>query len=216
MTGKVKICGISTLPALKCALDNKSDFIGLVFYQPSPRNISINKAAELADRARDHTKIVALTVDPDDELLSEIAAKIQPDYLQLHGSETPKRVRAIKIKYGLPIIKAIKVRSREDVAQADRYENIADIILFDAKAPDNSRDALPGGNGVRFDWSLLETNTQTKGFMLSGGLNPDNIAQAVTGTDAAIFDVSSGVETKPGQKDLAAIKNFIVAMRNAG
>ena len=216
MTRQVKICGISTTPALEAAIASGADFIGLVFYEPSPRNVSIDKAVELASQARGNTKIVALTVDPDDELLDEITASVQPNYIQLHGSETPQRTAAIARKTGLPIIKAIKIRERKDVSQAAAYTNIADIILFDAKAPETATNALPGGNGLMFDWSLLSSTNLPKGYMLSGGLSPRNIADAVTQTDAAIFDVSSGVETSPGEKDIDAIKNFIVAMRNAG
>ena len=198
------------------AVASGADFIGLVFYPKSPRNVSIEQAIPLAEQARGKTKIVALTVDADDALLYEIAQQVQPDYIQAHGSETPDRIAEIRNKTGLPVIKAIKVRERSDIAQADAYEGVADIILFDAKAPDDMANALPGGNAISFDWSLLTSNPLPDGFMLSGGLNIDNIAQAVKTTDAAIFDVSSGVESQLGKKDLAAIKNFIVAMRNAG
>ncbi|HFC04687.1 MAG TPA: N-(5'-phosphoribosyl)anthranilate isomerase, partial [Rhizobiales bacterium] len=126
------------------------------------------------------------------------------------------RIAEIKHTTGLPVIKAIKVRNRQDVDEATAFEETADIILFDARAPDNQVDALPGGNGIRFDWSLLSSANPPENFMLSGGLNPDNIANAVTATNAAYFDVSSGVELSPGEKDLTAIKKFIVALRNAG
>jgi len=216
MTAKAKICGISTSQAMEAALVNGADFIGLVFYRLSPRNVSIAQAKKLADQARGKTKIVALTVDATDTLLQDIKTNVQPDYIQAHGSETPKRLEQIKRQTGLPVIKAVKVRDANDVNQANAFKSIADIILFDAKAPDNSPDALPGGNGERFDWSLLATTNPPAKFMLSGGLNPQNIGEAVKSTDAAYFDVSSGVETAPGKKDLAAIKNFIVTMRNAG
>ncbi len=198
------------------ALENGADFIGLVFFEPSPRNVTIAQAQALAEQARGRSKIVALTVDATDELLLEIASKVQPDYIQAHGSETPERIAEIKKKTGLPIIKAIKVRDRADVSKADAFKDIADIILFDSKAPDDKLNALPGGNGISFDWSLLASANPPDNFMLSGGLDVSNVVQAVIETDAGIFDVSTGVETSPGEKDLAAIKNFIVAMRNAG
>ncbi len=216
MTAKVKICGISTPDAMAVALENNTDFVGLIFYGPSPRNVSIAQGQALAAQARSKTKIVALTVDASDELLQDIKKNVQPDYIQAHGSETPGRLKQIKQQTGLPVIKAIKVRDADDVNQASAFEGIADIILFDAKAPDNFPDALPGGNGECFDWSLLGTSSLPENFMLSGGLNPGNIVEAVNSTAAAYFDVSSGVESAPGEKDLAAIKNFIVAMRNAG
>lgn len=215
MTAQVKICGISTPEAMAIALTNGANFIGLVFYGPSPRNVSIAQAQHLAEQARGKTKIVALTVDAQDDLLQDIISAVKPDYIQAHGSETPQRIAQIKQQTGLPVIKAIKIRDSGDVAQAFAFKEIADIILFDAKAPDNAHNALPGGNGERFDWSLLSSNNPPARFMLSGGLSPDNIADAVKTTDAAYFDVSSGVESTPGKKDLAAIKNFIVAMRNA-
>jgi len=216
MSAQVKICGISTIEALEVAIANGADFIGLVFYPKSPRNVSIEQAGPLAQHARGKTKIVALTVDADNALLHNITQKVQPDYIQAHGSETPERIAEIKQKTGVPIIKAIKVRDRSDIAQADAFSEVADIILFDAKAPDNMANALPGGNAIIFDWSLLKSSPMPERFMLSGGLDVENIADAVMTTDAAIFDVSSGVESSPGKKDLAAIKNFIVAMRNAG
>lgn len=201
---------------MSATLANGADFIGLVFYKPSPRNISIEQARTLADQARGKAKIVALTVDASDALLRDISNAVRPDYIQAHGSETPERLAQIKRQTGLPVIKAIKVRDAADVALADAFKGMADIILFDAKAPDSLKNALPGGNGERFDWSLLAATKPPENYMLSGGLNPDNIADAVSNTNAAFFDVSSGVESSPGKKDVAAIKNFIVAMRNAG
>ncbi len=216
MTPKVKICGISTPQAMATALENDAEFIGLVFYGPSPRNVSIAHAQSLAEQARGKTRIVALTVDASDDLLQDISQNIRPDFIQAHGNETPEQLAKIKKLTGLPVIKAIKVREAGDIRLAADYTGIADIILFDAKAPENLSDALPGGNGERFDWSLLSSTNLPEKFMLSGGLNPENIAEAVNNTNAAYFDVSSGVESAPGKKDLAAIKNFIVTMRNAG
>ena len=197
------------------AVAERCDYIGLVFFPPSPRNVSIDEAVPLANHARGKTKIVALIVNADDQLLTNLADKVKPDFFQAHGSETPQRIAEIKALTGLPVIKAIKVREASDVEIAAQYKNIADIILFDAKAPDAAPNALPGGNGIGFDWSLLNQTTPPSGFMLSGGLDPNNIASAVALTEAAIFDVSSGVEKSPGEKDAALIKNFIETMRAA-
>ncbi len=197
------------------AVAERCDYIGLVFFPPSPRNVSIDEAVPLANHARGKTKIVALIVNADDQLLTNLADKVKPDFFQAHGSETPQRIAEIKALTGLPVIKAIKVREASDVETAAQYKNIADIILFDAKAPDATPNALPGGNGIGFDWSLLNQTTPPSGFMLSGGLDPNNIASAVALTEAAIFDVSSGVEKSPGEKDAALIKNFIETMRAA-
>ncbi len=197
------------------AVAERCDYIGLVFFPPSPRNVSIDEAVPLANHARGKTKIVALIVNADDQLLTNLADKVKPDFFQAHGSETPQRIAEIKALTGLPVIKAIKVREASDVETAAQYKNIADIILFDAKAPDAAPNALPGGNGIGFDWSLLNQTTPPSGFMLSGGLDPNNIASAVALTEAAIFDVSSGVEKSPGEKDAALIKNFIETMRTA-
>ncbi len=197
------------------AVAERCDYIGLVFFPPSPRNVSIDEAVPLANHARGKTKIVALIVNADDQLLTNLADKVKPDFFQAHGSETPQRIAEIKALTGLPVIKAIKVREASDVEIAAQYKNIADIILFDAKAPDATPNALPGGNGIGFDWSLLNQTTPPSGFMLSGGLDPNNIASAVALTEAAIFDVSSGVEKSPGEKDAALIKNFIETMRAA-
>ena len=216
MKPQVKICGLKTPESVDTAIRNGADFIGLMFYQPSPRNVSIDQGRLLAEQARGHSKIVAVTVDASDDFLQAITTQVHPDFIQLHGSETPDRIAEIKHTTGLPVIKAIKVRNRQDVDEATAFEETADIILFDARAPDNQVDALPGGNGIRFDWSLLSSASPPANFMLSGGLNPDNIADAVTATNAAYFDVSSGVELSPGEKDLTAIKKFIVALRNAG
>ena len=213
MTATIKICGLKTIEMVDVAIANHADYIGLVFFPPSPRNVSIDEAIPLANLARGKTKIVALGVDADNQLLNDLVSNVKPDFIQAHGSETPERVTEIKSLTGLPVIKAIKVREASDVETATDYKNIADIILFDAKAPDTTPNALPGGNGIGFDWSLLNQTTPPSGFMLSGGLDPSNIGDAVTLTDAAIFDVSSGVEKSPGEKDAALIKNFIETAR---
>ena len=215
MTVKVKICGLSTAQSVKTALDCGADLIGLVFYPPSPRNLSLSQGAQLADQARGRAKIVALTVDAGDELLKQIASDIAPDYLQAHGSETPERVREIKDLAGADVIKAIKVRKADDIKTAAAYDECTAMALFDAKSPDDLENALPGGNGIAFDWSLLSSAPVKRPFMLSGGLDTGNVARALRETGAPLVDVSSGVESRPGEKDLNLIKKFIEAVRTA-
>jgi phosphoribosylanthranilate isomerase len=212
MNVQVKICGLSTADTMNAALANGADFVGLVFYPPSPRYVTPAKAAPLAAMARGRARIVALVVDANDALLKDIADAVKPDYFQLHGNETPERVSAIKALTGKPIIKAIRVGGPEDVSLATGFVDVADMILFDTKAPASLKNALPGGNGIPFDWSLLEGK---RGFMLSGGLNPANVAEAIRVTGAPMVDVSSGVESAPGKKDSALIAKFIEAAKAA-
>lgn len=209
---KVKICGLSTLEAVDTAIDAGADFIGLVFFAKSPRNVSLPKARELAGRARGRVKIVALIVDADNAAITSIGDTVKPDYFQAHGSETPERVMEIRNLANKPVIKAIKVADAADVSQAAGYEGKAALILYDAKAPEALLNALPGGNGIAFDWGLLANSTD---FMLSGGLNPENIANAIKITGAPIVDVSSGVESAPGIKDLTLIRKFIERAKSA-
>ena len=212
----VKICGLSTLDTLEVALVQGAAMVGLVFFAKSPRNVSLAQAVMLANHVRHHpssrAKIVALVVDAEDGPLKEIAQRVRPDFIQAHGSETPQRVSDIAAFTGIPVIKAIKVATALDVETAKQYEGRASMILFDAKAPEVLADALPGGNGISFDWSLLGDET---GYMLSGGLNPDNVAHAISSTGATLVDVSSGVETAPGRKDKTLIAKFIEAARTA-
>ena len=209
---RVKICGLSTPETMEATVRIGADFVGLNFYPPSPRSVTPGTAAELADLARGRTKIVALLVDADDALIRTINKTVMPDYMQLHGSETPERVAAIRALTGKPVIKVIKVGGPEDVAKAADFVAVADMFLFDTKAPASLKDALPGGNGIAFDWSLLEGR---QGFMLSGGLTPDNVAEAIRVTGAAMVDVSSGVESAPGIKDIGKIVKFIEAAKAA-
>lgn len=214
MSVKVKICGLSERATLDVALDAGADMVGLVFFPRSPRNVTIEQAGALAPAARGRAEIVALTVDADDALLEAIAREIRPDYLQAHGSESPARVAEITRRFGLPVIKAIKVRDGQDIDRAEDYAGTAVFLLFDAAA-EMVQDALPGGNGVSFDWSLLAGRGMGQ-FMLSGGLRPDNVAEAIRITGAPMVDVSSGVESAPGVKDAALIRNFIEAAKSAG
>ncbi|HSM19464.1 MAG TPA: phosphoribosylanthranilate isomerase [Hyphomicrobiales bacterium] len=215
MSVAVKICGLSRPDTLEAALVAGATYIGLVFYEPSPRNVSLEQAEELAALARGRATIVALTVDASDALLHDIAERVRPDFLQAHGEETPERVREITEITGIPGIKAIKVKNSTDVDQARAYADVAAMVLFDAGAPDALADALPGGNGIAFDWSLLESSDGSRQFMLSGGLNCSNIAEAIRVTGAPVVDVSSGVERAPGIKDAGLIRKFIEAARSA-
>ncbi|NNE25184.1 MAG: phosphoribosylanthranilate isomerase [Rhizobiales bacterium] len=215
MSVEVKICGLTTLAAVDCAVAAGAEYIGLNFYPPSPRYVSPQVAGELADRARGKSKIVALVVDADDTLLRQIADQVDPDIIQTHGSETPERIEQINELLGKPVIRAVKVRTQDDIAAAVAFSDAAAMILYDAKAPDDLKDALPGGNGIAFDWTLLTGNGGEK-FMLSGGLDADNVAEAVRVTQAPIVDVSSGVECTPGEKNLDLIRKFIEAAKAAG
>lgn len=208
----VKICGLKTKEAIEAAISAGADYVGLVFFGPSPRNIAVSEAVELAGLAAGRAKIVALMVDPDDELVGCVAREVRPDIIQLHGSETPERVRQIGALAGLPLMKAIKVETVEDARAALAYRGIADLILFDAKAPKGA--PLPGGNGIPFDWHALEEVGPQVEFMLSGGLTPENVVEAVRLTGAPAVDVSSGVESAPGIKDTARIRAFIEAAKS--
>jgi len=207
---KVKICGLSTAETMRAALDAGADFVGLMFYPKSPRNVSLEMAAALSAQAKGRAKIVAVVVDADDALLKSIMNYAKPNYIQAHGSETPQRIEEIKNQTGARVIKVIKVKDAGDVALAKNYRDVADLIMFDPKA---AEDALPGGNGLSFDWNLLKGKDGQ--FLLAGGLNPENVAEAIRQTRAPIVDVSSGVETTPGKKDISLIRKFIEAAKAA-
>ncbi|MGX1307126.1 phosphoribosylanthranilate isomerase [Amorphus suaedae] len=209
----IKICGLTDAAAVDAALDAGADMIGLVFFPPSPRHLSLEDGAALAARARGRAGIVALTVDADDRALSDIARTVAPTMLQLHGSESPERVRAARGAHGLPVMKAIGIATAADLARLDLYRDAADHLLLDAKPPKDA--TRPGGNGAAFDWSLLATLDPHLRFMLSGGLDPDSVADAVARVRPAAVDVSSGVEAAPGRKDPARIAAFVAAARRA-
>jgi len=209
MTVAAKICGISTIAALDAALDGGAQYVGLVFFPRSPRNVTPDQAAALAARAPADVTVVGLLVDPDDATLAGIAAKSRIDLWQLHGRETPDRVSQIKRDTNKPVMKAISVAGADDVARADAYLGAADWLLFDAKPPPDLKGAMPGGNALAFDWQLLGGRTWPCPWMLSGGLDPDNVAQAVGISGAHAVDVSSGVESVPGVKDPDRIWAFL-------
>ena len=207
----VKICGLSTRETLDVALGAGADMVGFVFFPPSPRHLSLETARELGKQAKGRAIKVALTVDADDATLSNIVETLQPDLLQLHGKETIARLRDIKAKFGLPVMKVIAVETSADLAALPGFAGVADRILFDARAPKDA--TRPGGLGAVFDWHVLEKLDLKLPFMVSGGLNPDNVAEAIRVTRAGGVDVSSGVERSPGHKDPEMILKFIRAAR---
>jgi phosphoribosylanthranilate isomerase len=207
----VKICGLSTPETLDAALDAGADMVGFVFFPPSPRHLGLELARDLGQRVKGRATKVALTVDADDATLADIVKALQPDILQLHGSEAPARLRDIKQKFGLQVMKAIAVETSADLAPLAGYAAVADRILFDARAP---REATrPGGLGTVFDWHVLQRLDLKLPFMVSGGLDAGNVADAVRVTRAGGVDVSSGVERAPGDKDPGMIRDFIRAAR---
>jgi len=215
-TTKIKVCGLSDPAHVRTAVEAGADYVGFVFYEPSPRNVSTKVAHGLATLARGRAKIVALVVDAEDELIDRINAEVKPDFFQAHGSETAERIAAIHARTGVPVIKAIKVKDAADIEASAAFTDAACMVLFDAKAPETLANALPGGNGIAFDWDLLQSGGQDGSFMLSGGLEAGNVAKAITVTGAPAVDVSSGVESAPGVKDAAAIVKFIETVRQHG
>jgi phosphoribosylanthranilate isomerase len=211
---KAKICGISTPETMQAALDAGARWVGLVFFAKSPRNVSIATAAELSRMVGTGTRVVGLFVDPTDDLLDDVTGQVPLDLIQLHGSETPERVAAIRARFNLPVMKALKIGDAADLDVATAYEPVVDMLLFDAKPPKGA--ILPGGNGVAFDWSLLTGRDWQKPWMLSGGLDPANVADAIRATGAKAVDVSSGVEDAPGRKSPDLIRAFLSAVALTG
>lgn len=209
----VKICGLNDPESVQVAAGEGADMVGFVFYPPSPRAVSPAQAGALARFAREGILKVGLFVDPIDDQLAEVLRQAPLDLLQLHGSESPARLAAIKERFGKPVMKAIKLASAEDLAQVEGFLPVADRLLFDAKAPTSMKGALPGGNAIAFDWTILSGKTWPRPWMLAGALNPDNLKEAVSITGAPGVDVSSGVESRPGHKDPDKIRAFIRAAR---
>ncbi|WP_420566709.1 phosphoribosylanthranilate isomerase [Thalassovita sp.] len=206
---KVKICGLSQPEHVHAAADAGAAYVGFVFFPKSPRNVSIELARDLAVEAPLGLAKVALTVNADDAALDAIMDAVPLDMLQLHGKETPERVAEIRARYGLPVMKAIGISEEADLEQISLYGGVADQLLVDAKAPKGAD--LPGGNGLSFDWRLVNRKYWPRPWMLAGGLTPDNVALAVQMTGARQVDVSSGVESAPGVKDTALIRAFVQA-----
>jgi len=199
----IKICGLCTESAISAALDGGATHLGFIFFPKSPRNVTPERAAELAAVARERAATVAVTVDADDAFLDAIVAAMKPDMLQLHGKESPQRLVELKERHGLPVMKALAVREASDLAAIAPYVGVADRMLLDAKPPAGAE--LPGGNGVSFDWALLTGLDGKVDYMLSGGIGLGNVVEAILGTGAPAIDVSSGVESAPGVKDEAKI-----------
>lgn len=213
MSLDIKICGLKTLDALDAALDGGASHVGFIFFAKSPRNVSPELAGQLRRAARGSARAVAVTVDADDAFLDAIVAAMEPDVLQLHGSETPERVAGVKARYRLPVMKALSVSQSSDLDRMMPFAGIADRFLFDAKPPKGSQ--LPGGNGVSYDWSLLGALDRGVEYMLSGGLDATNVGDALRLANPPGIDVSSGVESAPGVKDPVLIDAFLKAVRSA-
>lgn len=212
MTMLIKTCGLKAADMVSHSTQNGAHQIGFIFFEKSPRHVSPEQAAAAASPARGFADIVAVTVNADDAYLDEINDVLKPDMMQLHGSETPERVAYVKARYNLPVMKAFSIRDAHDLDKVQAYIGVADRMLFDAKAPKGSE--LPGGNGVSFDWSLLESLDQSVEYMLSGGLNAQNVCEAMTNTHAIGMDVSSGIEIKPGVKDKELMDGFFNAIKS--
>jgi phosphoribosylanthranilate isomerase len=210
----VKICGLSTPEAVSAAVDGGAAYLGFIFFEKSPRNLTPEAAARLVAPVRGGAvKTVAVTVDPDDALIDRLMATMRPDFIQAHGKETPARVRQIAERSGAGVIKAFSVSSASDVDQARAFETVAEQFLFDARPVEGS--VLPGGTGARFDWTLLEGRRFSRPHFLAGGLDPWNVAEAIRVSGAPLVDVSSGVERGPGLKDPALITAFLDAVKRA-
>jgi phosphoribosylanthranilate isomerase len=210
----VKICGLSTPETLEAALDAGADLVGFVRFPKSPRHVSLDLGRDLSRQARGRALRVVLLVDADDAAIADAVEALDPDLLQLHGRESPERAAAIRSRFGRPVLKAIGIADASDLAALGPYAGGVDHLLLDAKPPRDAG-ALPGGNGLSFDWRLLNGLDPGLSFMLSGGLNPGNVAEAVRLTGSKAVDVSSGVESAPGIKDPGKIEAFVKAARAA-
>jgi phosphoribosylanthranilate isomerase len=210
---RAKICGLSTAETVQAALDGGAGFLGFMFFARSPRNVDLALAEHLARPARGRARIVAVTVDPDDDLLDRITAGLAPDLIQLHGAETPARARLVAERTGAGVIKALAVAGPDDIRPADQYADVVDHLMFDARlAPSAGR---PGGGGVAFDWSILAGRRFEKPWFLAGGLTPWNLGEAMRTSGAPLADVSSGVERGAGLKDATLIRAFLDAAARA-
>ncbi|MCF4166076.1 phosphoribosylanthranilate isomerase [Zavarzinia compransoris] len=210
MTGFVKICGLSTPETVDAAVAHGASHVGFVFFPRSPRNVAPAVAGRLIARLPDSVTPVALMVDADDDTIAAILAEAPVRILQAHGRESPERVAAIRARFGLPVMKAVGIAETGDVARAHGYEAAADLLLLDAKAP---KKGLPGGNGLAFDWGLIAGERWSRPWFLAGGLRPDTVADAIRTSGASAVDVSSGVESAPGVKDIGLIAAFLSAAR---
>lgn len=212
MTVTAKICGINDPVAMRTAVEAGASHVGLVFYPPSPRAVTPDDAAPLAEMADGKAMRTGLFVDPDDDLIDATLARVSLDLLQLHGGESPDRVRDLKGRTGRSIMKVIRVGAPDDVRKARDYLDVADWLMFDALPPKSLKNALPGGNAVAFDWTLLSGREWPLPWMLAGGLTADNVADAVRQSGARVVDISSGVEDAPGSKNPDRIRAFLAAV----
>lgn len=210
---RVKICGLKEPAHVAAAAEAGAAYVGFVFFEKSPRNVSLSQARDLAVEAPVGVAKVALTVNADDAFLDKLVETVPLDMLQLHGRESPARVAEVRARFGLPVMKAIGIADAEDVAKIDTYGAVADQLLVDAKPPQNA--TLPGGNGLSFDWRLVNRKYWPRPWMLAGGLTADNVAEAVKMTGARQLDLSSGVESAPGVKDVGMIRAFMKAVQKA-
>jgi len=215
MSVAAKICGLSSEETVRAAVVGGAAYLGFVFYPPSPRAITPTRAARLCAAVPNGISRVGLFVDADDDTIGAVLAETQIDVLQFHGLESPERVAAAKLRFARPVMKSVAIAGPEDVLNAGRYEEVADLLLFDAKPP-RRPDALPGGNGLAFDWSLIAGRSWHREWMLSGGLTAELLPDAVRISGATVVDVSSGVERRPGEKDLDKISAFLAAARALG
>ena len=215
MSVAAKICGLSTEAAVTAAVAGGAAYLGFNFYPPSPRAVTANRAARLCAAVPSGINRVGLFVDADNDTIGEVLAEVPLDLLQLHGNESPDRVADVRLRFARPVMKSVAIAAPEDVLGAARYEEVADLLLFDAKPPLRP-DALPGGNGLAFDWGLIAGRSWRCEWMLSGGLTPEILPEAVRISGARAVDVSSGVESRPGEKDLGKIRAFLAAARALG
>jgi phosphoribosylanthranilate isomerase len=213
MSVGAKICGVSTPEAVRAALDGGAGFLGFMFFEKSPRNVTADAARRLAEPVRNRAKVVAVAVDPSDAVIDQIVAGLNPDLIQLHGKESPARVREIAARAGVGVIKVVPVSEASDLAAAADYDLVAEHLMFEGKPPKDA--SRPGGLGASFDWTLLSGRRFRRPWFLAGGLDPWNLAEAVQQSGAPLVDVSSGVERGPGLKDPALIAAFLDAARRA-
>ena len=209
----IKICGLSSEETLDAALDAGADMVGLVLFARSPRNVSVKRAAALADRARGRVELVALTVDMDDRQMAEVVDAVRPSWLQLHGGETVERVAAVRETLAVKVMRALPIGSKNDLERASRFAAVADRLLLDGRPA--ARSDRPGGHGVAFDWRILAGFDPGIPYLLAGGLDPTNVGEALRITGAPGVDVSSGIETAPGKKDPDLIRAFVTAARGS-
>jgi len=210
---KVKICGLTDPAHAEEAAELGASFVGAVFHEKSPRFLTFQRAAEVFEFVPAKVARVGLFVDPTDAFIDQAMNQIRLDYIQLHGAETPERVEQVRLEFGMPVIKAVQIAGKADIDAAKAYDGVADILMFDAKAPAGA--ASPGGNGMAFDWALLKDSRWQSPWFLAGGLTPETVEQAIAASGAKMVDVSSGVESAPGHKDYDKMAAFIAAARGS-